>query len=72
MNRPGFELTLVRRYKRFHLYAAQIQHCSSGLDACTAPDIGEAWMRMRTLECGLNQEAYPEDLSCEVCVRRGT
>lgn len=54
---------LVRRYKRFHLFADQVQHCRNGLDVCPAPDIAEAWMRMRTLECGLNQEAFPEQTS---------
>lgn len=58
---PSDELAaLVRRYRRVHLYADQVQHCRSGLDACLAPDIAEAWQLMRELECGLNQEAFPE------------
>ncbi len=55
----------VRRYKRFHLYADQVQHCRIGLDTCAARDIAEAWKRMRVLECGLNQEAFPEETGVE-------
>lgn len=59
---PWEELeALVRQYKRHHLYANQVQRSRVELDACEAPDIAEAWRRMRTLACGLNQEAFPQE-----------
>lgn len=66
---PRDELeALVRRYKRFHLYADQVQFCRGSLDASLIPDIAQAWALMQSMECGLNQEAFPAEEGVDVGV----
>ena len=51
---------LVTQRNRYDLFGNQVAGCRVELEACTDQEIALAWSRMRLLNRGLNQEAFPE------------
>ena len=52
-------ISAVRRYRREHLWANQVQHRRSQLEALPAGPVRSAWRLMKELQCGLPQENFP-------------
>lgn len=49
----------VEAQSRRNLFAQSFQECRSALDASVAKDISSAWVRMKRLSMGLDQEHFP-------------
>jgi hypothetical protein len=51
--------TSVKRHRRAHLYANSYDVSRGHLEKIRDPEIALAWMRMRRLTLGLDQEGFP-------------
>lgn len=49
----------TRRFHRAHLYLDSVQACRSRLEALPGGQVREAWLHLKSLQCGLNQENFP-------------
>jgi hypothetical protein len=62
----------VKEKRRDGLYAKSVNKCRARLDRVTDLSIGLAWIRMKALACGLDQEGFPRGPVSDKLVQPGT